>query len=205
MRRNLIAILGIAGGLMVGGCTSASDDKPKAANSVVNTAASNSVAISNGTEIVPPQPADANGQPSSNSTNGLERPGDSLKAKLEAMRKSGKSEGGEDAAVIAQKHAQPAPDNSTFASFLTDAGYEIRTFKSHPQLLKVEKKTSADGTQALKIFLRGGKVVELPGQRITSLSNASAAYILEVAGIQPVPQPQPKAPTGPVPTKKSGE
>jgi hypothetical protein len=56
-----------------------------------------------------------------------------------------------DAAALAMKLARPAPDNSTFTSYLTDAGYEIRTFKDHPQLKKVEKKTTNDGTVSIKV------------------------------------------------------
>jgi hypothetical protein len=176
-----------------------------AANPAANAAESNSVLVANGTEVGPPQRTDANGQPAGNSAEALVRPGDGIESKLESMKKSGSSVGGEDAAVIALKHARPAPDNSTFASYLTDAGYEVRTFKSHPQLIRVEKKTAADGKQSLKIFLRGGKVVELPGQRIAILSSAPADHILEAAGIQPQPQQPQKAPAGPIPTKKPGE
>jgi len=118
------------------------------------------------------------------------------------MRDAGEASGSKlDAATLAKMNSRPAPDNSTFTSYLTDAGYEIRTFKNHPQLLNVEKKTESNGKQTVKVFLRNGQVVELPGERITPLSTATAAYILEAVGIAPK---QPKtAPSGPAPTKKS--
>ncbi|MEP7149755.1 MAG: hypothetical protein ABI857_12825, partial [Acidobacteriota bacterium] len=104
--------------------------------------------------------------------------------------------------ALAIRNARPAPDNSTFTSYLTDVGHEIRTFKNHPQLLKVEKRTESSGTQTLKIFLRNGNVVNLPGEKIPALSTASAATIAVVAGIPPPPVRQPAPGTSE--TKKPG-
>ncbi len=207
MRNRSIVILGLAGAFAMSACSS-SEEKPKPrANAAVNAAAnsvnSNTVVISNGTEVAPPGSADANGV-ATTSADQITQPGNAMEMRLERMRTAGESGPAVDPAVQAQKYARPAPDNSTFASYLTDAGYEIRTFKNHPQLLKVEKKITSDGNQSLKVFLRGGKVIELPGQRINPLSTAPAAHILEMAGVQPKPQPQ-QAPAGPPPTKKPGE
>ncbi|MEO8042801.1 MAG: hypothetical protein ABI646_09345, partial [Acidobacteriota bacterium] len=89
------------------------------------------------------------------------------------------------------KYAKPAPDNSTFTSYLTDAGYEIRTFKTHPQILKVEKRTSNDGSQTIKVFLRNGRIVQLPGKTIPFLASAPAEVIAGAAGVLQSPPQQP--------------
>jgi hypothetical protein len=89
------------------------------------------------------------------------------------------------------KNARPAPDNSTFTSYLTDAGYEIRTFNNHPLLLKVVKRTANDGSQTIKVFLRNGKIVELPGATIPLVASAPAEVIAGAAGIQPASPKQP--------------
>ncbi|MEO8648392.1 MAG: hypothetical protein ABI539_04420, partial [Acidobacteriota bacterium] len=77
-----------------------------------------------------------------------------------------------------------APDNSVFTAVLTDVATEIRTFKDHPQLLKVEKQTGTDWSR-IKVFLKDGRVIELAGDKINSLGTASAASILAAAGVSP--------------------
>jgi hypothetical protein len=103
------------------------------------------------------------------------------------MRQSETNPAGIDAAQLAIKNARPAPEDSTFSTYLTDAGYEIRTFKSNRQILKVEKKVENTGKSSLKVFLRDGKVVQLPGTAIPVLSTASAASIATAAGVAPLP------------------
>ena len=80
--------------------------------------------------------------------------------------------------------SRPAPDNSTFSSQLTDVARETRTFQRHPQLLKVEK-TIEPGKSSIKVFLRGGKVIDLPGDRIDSLATIPAADIMGLIGAAP--------------------
>jgi hypothetical protein len=118
------------------------------------------------------------------------------------MRNSGTAGERPDAAALAIKNARPAPDNSTFATYLTDAGYEIRTFKNNSVILKVEKKIENNGDQSLKVFLRNGKVVQLPGNAISPLSNASADAIASAAGVSPA-APKSTAP-GSTGAKKAG-
>ncbi len=187
-------ILGFAGTLMIGACTSSTVEKPQeqanskmSANAATGTQNSNMAAVTDGM-VVTPQEADANGVPTASSDE-VTAPNLSpqLKAKMQNM-KSG--EGTIDAAALAMKNARPAPDNSTFTSYLTDEGYEIRTFKNHPQLLKAEKRILNNGDQTLKIFLRNGSVIQVPGQRIPILSTAPAASIADAAGVAAAPQKQ---------------
>jgi hypothetical protein len=203
MRTRCMVTLGLAVILGTSACSSSSEEKPKSqTNAVTNSANSNTVAVRSGAEVAPPQPLDANSANAA-STDPISQPG-ADKGKFDKLRTDGAVGPPMDAATIAAKNARPAPDNSTFSSYLTDAAYEIRTFKDHPQLLKVEKKVTSDGQQTLKVFLRGGKVIDLPGQSLDPLAKASAAHILNIAGVASQPQRQ-QAPAGPAPTKKSGE
>lgn len=182
-------------------CSSASDEKVKSQQNSATSGNANTVAISNGAELNAPGRADANAAAAA-SADPLDSPANAMEGRLAQLKKSGEAGPQLDAATSALKNAKPAPDNSTFASYLTDAGYEVRTFKNHPKLLKVEKKITSDGKQTLKVFLRGGKVVELPGQRINPLATAPASFILQMAGVEDQPQ---SAPAGPPAVKKPGE
>jgi hypothetical protein len=86
----------------------------------------------------------------------------------------------------AAEASSQAPDNSTFTSKLTDIAVETRSFKDHPLLLKVVK-TIAPGKTELKVFLRNGKVIDVPADRIKDLSTIPAMDILSVVGMDPAP------------------
>ncbi len=104
------------------------------------------------------------------------------KTKLEAMRKAAESAPANfDEPAMLKKAARPAPEDSEFAVILTNAAVELRTFKSHPQLLKVEKRSSG-GDSVVRVFLKNGKTVDLPGEKIPQLGTETAARILEIAG-----------------------
>jgi len=88
-----------------------------------------------------------------------------------------------------------AIEDSTFSTKLTDVAVETRTFKNHPTLAKVERITDAKG-RTIKVYLRSGKVIEIPGNNIANLSAASSTQIMRAAGIeqpQPVLPPKPKS------------
>ncbi len=76
-----------------------------------------------------------------------------------------------------------APENSYFIAELTDVAKETRVFRDHPQLRKVER--IHDGkNQTIRVYLKNGKVVTLPGDKIESISKASSAVILNAAGVR---------------------
>lgn len=79
---------------------------------------------------------------------------------------------------------QTAPDDSYFYTELTDVAIETRVFRSHPHLAKVERINDGKN-QAIKVYLKSGGVVELPGGAIKSIASARAAEILTAAGIKP--------------------
>ena len=193
MRSRFVFVLCLTGAVMMGACSSAEQDQKAQSSSTAPSGGSNSQASSSSTNsntevlangaVVPPQQTDANAIASA-SGDPLTPP---IQGRLEKMRSAGTSGETGDAAALAVKNARPAPDNSTFATYLTDAGYEIRTFKNNPVILKVEKRIENNGDQSLKVFLRNGKVVQLPGNAISPLSSASADAIASAAGVATAP------------------
>jgi hypothetical protein len=95
--------------------------------------------------------------------------------------------------------AMPAPDNSEMLTVLNEKGVvETRTFKSNPLLAKVERTTVGRNVQ-LKIFLKNGKVVAVPSEKIGNFPTDSAQQILQAAGLvasNPVQNAETGAATG---------
>ena len=81
-----------------------------------------------------------------------------------------------------------APDNSEIFVELGEVPIETRVFKNHPQLIKVVK-SGIPPNQTIKVYLKGGKTVDLPGDKITNLGTEPAASILQAVGIQPAAPP----------------
>jgi hypothetical protein len=193
MRNKFFVLLGVAATLTLAACSSSNEGKPTAngnAASGVNApvAATSSNSGNSNTNLVAaaPQAGDANVTSSDAPMPGVLSP--QMQNRFDKAQKNGVPSGPPvDAAALAMKLARPAPDNSTFTSYLTDAGYEIRTFKDHPQLKKVEKKTTNDGTVSIKVYLRNGKVIDLPGQAIPNLSSIPAILIMDAAGLPSSP------------------
>lgn len=79
---------------------------------------------------------------------------------------------------------QPAPENSEYAAVGGDKPMEVRIFKSHPRLAKVEKIAREDGS-IVKVHYTDGRIVQLPGSMIDSLSTISSAEILRLAAPGP--------------------
>jgi hypothetical protein len=81
-----------------------------------------------------------------------------------------------------------APDNSEMFAELGEVPIETRVFKNHPQLIKVVK-SGIPPNQTIKVYLKGGRTVDLPGDKITNLGIEPAANILQAVGIQPSTPP----------------
>ena len=77
--------------------------------------------------------------------------------------------------------AQPAPDNSEVSSVLTNNLVQTRTFKNNPQLLKVEITTivAENNRKVVKVYLKNGKVKELPEGKISDPLTETADNILK--------------------------
>lgn len=184
-------------------CSSVSSDGNIQTANVVGTPNSTVQTIGN-TNIYVTENADANsmqpvirpdGETNTADANGAEAnldPNSILgrkKAKMDAMRKAGANGQPKfDEADLIRKANKPAPDNSEFAVILTTEAIEVRTFRNHPQLLKVEKRSNGDDS-FLKVFMRNGSVIEMEGKKIPVLSTESAARIMEVSGSTQVSPP----------------
>ncbi|MCA1625982.1 MAG: hypothetical protein LC768_17075 [Acidobacteria bacterium] len=85
-----------------------------------------------------------------------------------------------------------APDNSVVSATMNTEGLpiETRAFKNHPILLKVEKIFVDIKNPNTRVFLKNGKVVDLPPGKISDASIAPADEILRAAGIAPKSAPQ---------------
>ncbi len=97
-------------------------------------------------------------------------------AKKEGVRENTPIAGKIDKATIA------APDNSEVLSRMNDKGepLETRIFKNHRVLAKVERTDL--NNQNIKVYLKSGKVVNLPEGRVENFLNASADDILKAVG-----------------------
>jgi hypothetical protein len=192
MTRVFVSAVALAGLLILMACSSASDGKQ--ANTISSQNTNGATTVQSGDKITAPQMADANSVTANSTGPALDPNANRLAAKMNAAKKGGEGTiDNAEAEALAMKSAKPAPENSTFVSFLTDSGYEVRTFKDHPQLLKVVKIIGAEKSQ-IKVYLRGGRVVDLTGNAIINLNTVSSATILAAAGVTPPPPPTGVAP-----------
>lgn len=90
----------------------------------------------------------------------------------------------------------PAADNSEVSTVLNEKGaVETRTFKGNPVLAKIERTTVGRDVQ-LKAYLKNGKVVNLPADKIRNFGGDSVQEILQAIGISAPKPPVQNADTG---------
>ena len=77
-----------------------------------------------------------------------------------------------------------APDNSVISTAANEEGkpIEIRTFKDNPQLVKVVRIYTSADNPTIKVYLKNGKVADLPKGKIENILSASAKEILSAVG-----------------------
>ncbi len=99
--------------------------------------------------------------------------------------------GAADAAPIeATPMTYPAPDNSEISSEMNNnVPTEIRTFKNNLMLIKMEKIFVDVKKPQIKVYLKNGKVVNVPPGKISNSATASADEILSAAGVASKPVP----------------
>jgi hypothetical protein len=87
--------------------------------------------------------------------------------------------------------SRTAPDDSTISSGSRGKDFfEVRTFNSHPLLAKVEK--LMDGTTTkYKVYLKTGKVLDAPADKMTDFAAMGPENILDAVGLLPKPQTAP--------------
>ncbi len=91
--------------------------------------------------------------------------------------------------------SRTAPDDSVITSGSRGMlFFEARTFNSHPLLAKVEK--IMDGkTTKYKVYLKNGKVLDAPADKMSNYTALAPENILEIVGMMPKPQTIPPAKT----------
>ena len=180
MRSFYLSTLIILLSLSLIGCSNA-DEKPSSKNAGTNRSA-NSAAVSS-TNAAEPANKETTGVVE-NEVVSEDPIGNVRKSKMEAMRKEAENstEPKADIETLLKRSARPAPEDSEFAAALTDIVFERRTFKAHPQLLKVEKITKGE-KKTVKVYLVDGKVIELPGESVPFISTAPSSAILQAAGL----------------------
>ncbi len=86
--------------------------------------------------------------------------------------------------------AKPAPDNSTFTSTMDKDGtfIEVREFKDNPSIIKVVRKMYVDKSKYF-VYLKSGKVVEAPADKMKDFRVIAPSNILEAIGMKPATAP----------------
>lgn len=110
--------------------------------------------------------------------------------KIDEMRKAGSDPNAPkpDIEAMLTASTRPAPEDSEFSVALADILVERRTFLQNPILAKVEKTTNGQN-KVIKVFLKDGRIIDVRGDAIETLSTASSESILKAAGIaSPVSQ-----------------
>ena len=85
----------------------------------------------------------------------------------------------------AERILAPAPDNSEISTAMNKQGQiiETRTFKDNAELAKVVRMNVDSDNQAVKVYLKNGKILDLPKGRIENIFAAPAAQILQAVGV----------------------
>lgn len=145
------------------------------ATNASNTAAkgANNVAVSNAASV---NVADLNPNILVNAN--IETASNRFELKREEMRNAANSA----SAKPLPMNARPAPEDSTITTQLTDVARETRVWQKHPTLAKVEKIYDGKGS-SIKVYLRDGRVIALPGTAIPQLEQIPSATVLTLAGI----------------------
>jgi hypothetical protein len=79
-----------------------------------------------------------------------------------------------------------APEDSAITTTMNQSGQvlEIRVFKSHPQLSRVESTWTSPKGRSLKIYLRDGRTRDVTSDNVENLRSVTAAQVLEMIGIR---------------------
>jgi len=85
-----------------------------------------------------------------------------------------------------------APDDSFISSGSRGKDFlETRTFKNNPTITKVEKIMDGNTTK-YKVYLKNGKVLDAPAEKMTDFAAMAPDNILDAVGMLPKPQSTPQ-------------
>lgn len=95
---------------------------------------------------------------------------------------------------------EPSPEDSQIAQAMQDGKlYELRIWKKHPKLLKVESTTLDEKNKSLSIVLRSAQVINITTDRIPNVRLATADQFLQLVDTAPatkVPESKAEANSG---------
>ena len=79
---------------------------------------------------------------------------------------------------------KPAPENSQIAVSMDKDGtiHELRIFKDHPRLARVEVVVAPNGEQSIRFTMRDGGSSVVKGKQLDDLPTTTAAQLLSIAG-----------------------
>jgi hypothetical protein len=82
--------------------------------------------------------------------------------------------------------AKKMPDNSEMSTIGKPDGsfVETRRFLNHPQLEKIERTIRSMEDITLKAYLRNGKVITIPTDKLKNYKTVSASDVLRIAGVK---------------------
>lgn len=97
----------------------------------------------------------------------------------------------------------PGPENSEFDTTMDKQGnfVEERFFKDHPVLIKAIRTLYGPNNSEVKVYLKSGKVVTIPGNKVDVLSKVQTSLLLSLAGVKMPAPPVQARPSTPGPTK----
>jgi hypothetical protein len=80
-----------------------------------------------------------------------------------------------------------APENSTIMTTMNTRGqvFQVRVFKSHPDISKVESTWTGRTERYIRIFLRNGEIKEVTSGSAPDLKTLTASQLMDMAGIIP--------------------
>lgn len=202
MKKGCISIVALAMFLGLAGCSSSTDTDVATAGKSTDRKVVNGASVpagdSNSVTSIPGQTVEAvpgestaaapeGNVPDAGNSNTAFVPGSLADIKNKKARRLG-LQSAPASSIPVNIQPQPAPEDSEFIAELKEAAIETRTFRSHPQLWKVEKRTDGKGSTAT-IYLRDQRVVNVAGDKIPKLATAASADILRLAGVAPAPNP----------------
>lgn len=174
--------------VLTAGCSSSPTVVENKNSNIVNTSANRTISATN--QAVSPSVNQTNSS-AENTINANKIVVEDLGAVSRRNLERLKSKGGGNANVapIAASSPPPnaAPDNSEISSTMNEKGVpiETRVFKNHPVLAKMEKSFADVEKPVIKVYLKNGKVLIAPNEKISNTATVSADDILRAVGVKP--------------------
>lgn len=183
MTRNSLGLLIVALVTVCSGCASCGDTD--AGNSNTN----------NVTVIVPERSENANTPFSSNGNTKMVPYNGAANLNGNSTLDNSKVTVVDTSKVKTENPARPAPENSEIVTEMNAKGHviETRRFKDNPYLDRLVKTTVTPTQVSLKVYMKSGKVHDLPVDKLADFRIAAVSTILDAVGFKPPVKADPGA------------